>query len=154
MKGYYKRPDLTAEVMSGDWFMTGDIGQWQPDGSLSIVDRKKNLVKLSHGEYIALEKLESLYKTCLLVSNLCVIADPLYAFPIAIVCPVEKELVSLVPEAATLSFEQLVKDPRVKKAAMKKILAAGRVGGLKGAELLGGIELVADEWTSVNGCLV
>lgn len=52
-KGYYKREDLTKEAITEDgWFITGDIGQWNPDGTLSIIDRKKNLVKLSGGEYI------------------------------------------------------------------------------------------------------
>lgn len=47
------RDDLTKEAITEDgWFMTGDIGRWNPDGTLSIVDRKKNLVKLSGGEYI------------------------------------------------------------------------------------------------------
>ena len=52
MKGYYKRADLTQEVMTNDWFMTGDIGEWKADGSLAIIDRKKNLVKLAHGTWI------------------------------------------------------------------------------------------------------
>jgi long-chain acyl-CoA synthetase len=52
-KGYFMRDDLTKEAITEDgWFMTGDIGQWNSDGTLSIVDRKKNLVKLSGGEYI------------------------------------------------------------------------------------------------------
>jgi long-chain acyl-CoA synthetase len=59
MKGYYNQPQLTAETVTEDgWLMTGDIGEWQPDGNLAIIDRKKNLVKLSNGEYIALEKCE------------------------------------------------------------------------------------------------
>lgn len=52
-KGYFKREDLTKEAITDDgWLMTGDIGQWNADGTLSIIDRKKNLVKLSGGEYI------------------------------------------------------------------------------------------------------
>ena len=43
------------------WFHSGDIGQYMSDGSIRIVDRKKNLVKLKGGEYIALEKMEMTY---------------------------------------------------------------------------------------------
>eukprot|EP00854_Cymbomonas_tetramitiformis_P005120 gene5120-6229_t len=60
--GYYKQPDKTAEAWDGDgWFHTGDIGVWNPDGTLSLVDRLKNLVKLKGGEYIALEAMEREY---------------------------------------------------------------------------------------------
>lgn len=52
-KGYYKRDDLNNDrsIFTEDgWFRTGDVGQWNPDGTLSVIDRIKNLVKLSGGE--------------------------------------------------------------------------------------------------------
>lgn len=60
-KGYYNRDDETKEAFTDDgWFKTGDIGQWEPSGSIKIIDRKKNLVKTLNGEYIALEKVNPL----------------------------------------------------------------------------------------------
>jgi long-chain acyl-CoA synthetase len=53
MKGYYKRPDLNEDptIFTEDgWFRTGDIGQWNDDGTLSVIDRLKNLIKLQSGE--------------------------------------------------------------------------------------------------------
>ncbi|KVH94530.1 AMP-binding, conserved site-containing protein [Cynara cardunculus var. scolymus] len=59
--GYHKNPELTNEVMKDGWFHTGDIGEMQPNGVLIIIDRKKHLIKLSQGEYVALEYLEKVY---------------------------------------------------------------------------------------------
>jgi long-chain acyl-CoA synthetase len=53
MMGYYKRPDLTAEVITDDWFHTGDIGMLVENRFLKITDRKKELFKTSGGKYVA-----------------------------------------------------------------------------------------------------
>jgi len=56
-EGYLDLPKETAESYTSDgWFKTGDIGEFDPNGMLKIIDRKKNLVKTLNGEYIALEK--------------------------------------------------------------------------------------------------
>jgi len=63
-KGYYKQPEETAKAFQKDgYFRSGDIGIWTPDGSLILVDRVKNLIKLKGGEYIALEAMEKEYST-------------------------------------------------------------------------------------------
>jgi long-chain acyl-CoA synthetase len=53
MMGYYKRSDLTAEVIEEGWFATGDIGMMADDTFLKITDRKKELFKTSGGKYVA-----------------------------------------------------------------------------------------------------
>lgn len=65
MQGYYKRPDLTADTMQGDWLLTGDIGVWEEVGGvrfLKITDRKKELFKTSGGKYVAPQPLENRLK--------------------------------------------------------------------------------------------
>lgn len=58
-KGYYKNKELTDKYISEDgWFSTGDIGMWSEDGRLKIIDRKSNIIKLSQGEYVSIEKIE------------------------------------------------------------------------------------------------
>ena len=56
-EGYFENEKETVEAFTEDgWFKTGDIGEWDSNGHLKIIDRKKNLVKTLNGEYIALEK--------------------------------------------------------------------------------------------------
>lgn len=62
MVGYYKRPDLTAEVIKDGWFLTGDIGTIEDGRYLKITDRKKELFKTSGGKYVAPLPIESRLK--------------------------------------------------------------------------------------------
>ncbi|CAO3607308.1 unnamed protein product [Cunninghamella blakesleeana] len=161
-KGYWKREDITKETITEDgWLQTGDIGEWNEDGTLSVIDRIKNLVKLSNGEYIALEKLESVYKSVLGVSNVCVYGDSLSQKPVALVVPIEAKLRQLVKEQlqedqekyASLSFEDLCKDNQVRKIVLQELINQAKKSNLKPAEIISNVYLCHEEWTSTNGLL-
>ena len=62
MKGYFKRPDLTAETIVDGWLHTGDIGEFIDGKFLKITDRKKELFKTSGGKYVAPQPIENTYK--------------------------------------------------------------------------------------------
>jgi long-chain acyl-CoA synthetase len=86
MEGYFKNPEATAAVIVDGWFYTGDIGQLDDDGFLSITDRKKDLFKTSGGKYIAPQPIENLMKSSPYVSMAVVIAES-RRFPSALIVP-------------------------------------------------------------------
>ncbi|KAK3034642.1 hypothetical protein RJ639_033597 [Escallonia herrerae] len=88
--GYYKNQELTREAMRDGWFHTGDIGEMLPDGVLRIIDRKKNLIKLSQGEYVAVEYLEKVYGITPIVEDIWVYGDSFKSKLVAVVIPHEE----------------------------------------------------------------
>ncbi|KAF7180584.1 hypothetical protein CNMCM7691_009875 [Aspergillus felis] len=143
--GYYKNELETKEAFTTDqWFRTGDIGEWDPNGHLKIIDRKKNLVKSLNGEYIALEKLESIYRSAAVVQNVCVYAASNQRQPIAIVVPDR-------PVLQKLALDHPTNNPR--SIVMQQLQEVGWASGLKSFEIVCGVVISDDEWTSENGCL-
>merc|ERR1712192_121799 len=89
------------------WFRTGDIGHMMSDGTIKIIDRKKDLVKLQCGEYVSLGKVESLMKIHPAIENICVCADPTKDYTVALVVPGQGYLDTL---ALQLGLEDLPRD--------------------------------------------
>lgn len=156
-KGYFKRPDLDAEAFTSDgWFKTGDIGQWNKDGTLSIIDRLKNLIKLSGGEYIAVEHLESIYKSCPLVANGAIIANGEHNQPAMIVVAHPQNFPKWVSKQGLgqgEDLEELCKDDKIVQAVLRELNAVGKKQGLKGMETLEAVVLTEEEWTPESGFL-
>lgn len=75
MRGYYKKPEATAEVIKNGWFCTGDAGKIDKNGNLIITDRIKDLMKTSGGKYIAPQKLESVLVNDQYIEQVAVIGD-------------------------------------------------------------------------------
>lgn len=85
---YYKNPELTEEAkISGEWFVTGDIIRLTDNGMVQIIDRAKQLVKLSQGEYISITSLTDLYGTAEGVLNIYLYADSHHDAPVAVIIP-------------------------------------------------------------------
>jgi len=153
MSGYYQNDKETAEAMTEDgWFKTGDIGEWDKNGHLKIIDRKKNLVKTQNGEYIALEKLESIYRSAHVVANICVYADDSKSRPVAIIVPAEPALKKLAASIGVQgnTIEELVHNKKLQNAVLKELQNAGRAGGLSGIEIIEGVVMSDEEWTPQN----
>ncbi len=75
MMGYYKDPELTEQVMTGDYFHTGDIGEIDEEGFLKITDRKKEMFKTSGGKYVAPQLLENALKQSRFIEQVMVIGE-------------------------------------------------------------------------------
>lgn len=151
--GYFDNDEETKSAITEDgWFMTGDIGEFDSNGHLRIIDRKKNLVKTLNGEYIALEKLESVYRSCPIVSNICVYAAEDQDKPIAIIVPVEVALKKLAHENGIEgdTLESLVHNEKLQRLVLQQLQSSGRAGGLKGIEIISGVVLSDEEWTPQN----
>ncbi|ORZ06831.1 hypothetical protein BCR41DRAFT_373940 [Lobosporangium transversale] len=131
MRGYHKLDDETEKVMTSEgWFKTGDIGTMNADGTLSIKDRIKNLVKLSHGEYVALEKCEAIYRDSKDIKSICIVADNGSPALIAVVEP----------------SHQGARNDEILKA----LKAVAKSGGLSKPETIQGVIVDDSDWTK-NG---
>ncbi|KAJ3732766.1 hypothetical protein DFJ43DRAFT_980842, partial [Lentinula guzmanii] len=85
---YYKRPDLNDDetvFIKYGWFRTGDVGQWNEDGVLSLIDRVKILANLQGGKMV--ERLEFAYKARSYIGNICAQGTADAKRPVAIVVP-------------------------------------------------------------------
>jgi long-chain acyl-CoA synthetase len=150
---YFENPEETAKAVTPDgWFRTGDIGEFDAKGHVRVIDRVKNLVKLQGGEYIALEKLEAIYRGCGYVSNIVVHGDSGYPRPVAVVVANEK---TLGEKARRLGVDDkdkaaMYRDNRVRGEVLKDLQAVARKEGLSPMETVAGVVLSDEEWTPAN----
>lgn len=152
--GYYKDPQKTAEDFRDGWFFTGDVGRWNPDGTLSIIDRKKNIFKLSQGEYIAAEKIEGVYARCKYVGQIFVYGDSTKATLVAIVVPNAENLLEWAKvNNVDGDLATLCKSPIVNSLLMKELDATGKALKLRGFEFVKKIYLHPEEFSTTNDLL-
>ncbi|KAH8868564.1 Long-chain-fatty-acid--CoA ligase 5 [Schistosoma japonicum] len=179
MIGYYKNEEKTREAIDSEGFVhSGDIGVWTENGALKIVDRTKNLFKLSQGEYVAPEKVEQAYLFCNLIQQIYVEGHPLRSYAVAVIKPnftdLRKEaadiireldrtsLISIENKCETKENERLLKGitnaelcarKEIRKFILERMNKIGREKGLKGFELAHNIYLTPESFTVNNGLL-
>eukprot|EP00753_Platysulcus_tardus_P001516 PLAT11372.7.p1 GENE.PLAT11372.7~~PLAT11372.7.p1 ORF type:complete len:690 (-),score=389.79 PLAT11372.7:267-2336(-) len=154
--GYLNNPEKTAEAYREEdgrrWFYTGDIGQWHPDGTLQIIDRRKDLVKLQQGEYVSLGKVEAQLKISPLVENICVHADPFHTFCVALVCPQWPAVYEWAKQAGIAEDKHavLAAMPELNAAVMASLKkAAGKA--LQRFEVPKAVKLMPEPWLPGSG---
>ncbi|MBB6004918.1 long-chain fatty acid--CoA ligase [Arcicella rosea] len=116
MKGYYKKPEATAEAIDADgWFHTGDIGEFFEGRYLKITDRKKEIFKTSGGKYVAPQVIENKLKEAVLIEQAIVVGEG-QKFPSALIVPEFNALKEWCSrnEISYTNPEQIIKNQKVK----------------------------------------
>jgi len=156
--GYYENEAKTKEEFFTDdegrrWFKTGDIGQFEADGTLRIIDRKKDLVKLQFGEYVSLGKVESVLKGCPVVANVCIFGDSTQSYVVAVVCPVREILTEIAAKFGKreMEWEMMVQDKDVTGAVLREIMNHAKKSSLEKFEIPGAVTLTGIEWLPETG---
>ena len=114
MKGYYKRPDLTAETVINGWLHTGDIGVLEEGKFLKITDRKKELFKTSGGKYVAPQPIENKLKESMYIEQVMIVGAG-EKFVGALIVPAFAALQRWAKENGVTyaNNEQVIKEPKV-----------------------------------------
>jgi long-chain acyl-CoA synthetase len=150
MMGYYKRPDLTSEVLIDGWLHTGDIGVMVEENFLKITDRKKELFKTSGGKYVAPQPIENKMKESPFVEQMMVIgADK--KFVSALIVPSYTVLKDwmLTNNIQFTDNEEAIKHPDVLK--MYRSLIESFNTFFNPVEQIKKFELLPFEWTIETG---
>jgi long-chain acyl-CoA synthetase len=156
--GYYMLEDKSEEFKGDGWLHTGDIGQFMEDGSLRIVDRKKNLVKLKGGEYVALERMEMIFSNSDFVDaisgGVCCYGDGDMDRPVALVQLNEAHTMKWASmNGMSGDFETLKKSKELNAAVLDSMKKEHAKSDLSNLEKLVAVSLLTTAWTPENGCL-
>ncbi|PKA54687.1 Long chain acyl-CoA synthetase 1 [Apostasia shenzhenica] len=135
--GYYKNPELTKEAIIDGWFHTGDIGEMRPDGVLIIIDRKKNIFKLSQGEYVAVEFLEKVYSSTSIIEDIWVYGDSYRSMLVAVVTPHEDNTMKWAAlNGLKCSFTEVCALKELNKHILQELKQTAEKNKLKGFEYI------------------
>jgi long-chain acyl-CoA synthetase len=151
-KGYYKDEEKTAEAIDKDgWLHTGDVASYNPEtGKISIIDRKKNIFKLSQGEYVAPENLEIVYINCNWIAQIFVHGDSLKNDLVAIIVPKEDLIMNYFKQKGhPIDYN----DKELKASIAVDLFKVAKQNRLNGYEYIKAFCLEKDPFTIENDLL-
>ncbi|MCF8309655.1 MAG: long-chain fatty acid--CoA ligase [Bacteroidales bacterium] len=151
MKGYYRHPELTKEVIDSEgWFHTGDVGHFEDGKYLKITDRKKEMFKTSGGKYIAPQVIESKLKESPFIENALVIGEG-QRFTAALIAPNFHHLRSWcqVKHIPYTSDEEMIAHQRIMDRYQRVVDEAN--AELDHIQKIKRFRLLADEWGVETG---
>ena len=152
MMGYYKEKEKTAEVMTGDFFHTGDIGEIDANGFLKITDRKKEMFKTSGGKYIAPQVIENQMKQSLFIEQIMVVGES-RKMPTALIQPNIEYITQWLDNKGIKknSLQEACKETSLLEAIQKDIDGHNEKFGAW--EQIKRFELIPEEWSIDEGHL-
>lgn len=152
MMGYYKEEEKTKEVMSSDYFHTGDIGEIDADGFLKITDRKKEMFKTSGGKYIAPQVIENQMKQSLFIEQIMVVGAG-RKMPTALIQPNVEYVINWLKEegVSCTSLAAAIKEAKLIDAFQNEINTHNQHFG--SWEQIKKFQLTPEEWTIDDGHL-
>jgi long-chain acyl-CoA synthetase len=150
MMGYYKRPDLTDEVITDEWFHTGDIGMMVDNKFLKITDRKKELFKTSGGKYVAPLPVENKLKESPFIEQVMILGSE-KKFVGALIIPSFPNLKEWCRQqgVADGTNEELIRNPKV--IELYKDLVESFNKYFNHVEQIKKFELLPNEWSVDSG---
>lgn len=155
MPKYFKNIEANSEAFdSHGWLHSGDIGRLKPDGSIQIIDRKKNIFKLSQGEYVAPEKIENIYTKSQFVAQAFVHGDSFKEFCVAVIVPDQLVLEKFANSIGICEdWESICKKKEILEVVLADITKIGLEAGLLKFEQVKKIHLHPELLTPDNGLL-
>ncbi|ELP92622.1 long-chain-fatty-acid--CoA ligase, putative [Entamoeba invadens IP1] len=154
-KGYFHNPTETENAFTEDgYFKTGDIGSVAKDGAVTIIDRKKNLFKLSQGEYIAVEPLEGKYDACEFVGQSFIYGESTDSFIVGVIVPNFRNVQNWLKQEGkdvkdNKEICQLI-NGEFKDRLLEKIHAFMKEMKVPGYELIRNVYFVDEEFSTEN----
>lgn len=150
MKGYYKRPDLTAETIIDGWLHTGDIGVWVDNKFLKITDRKKELFKTSGGKYVAPQPIENMLKSSPFIEQVIVVGSE-RKFVGALIVPTFSTLKTWMQQQGIpfTTNEDAIRNPKVLEQYKK--IVEDMNPRFNHVEQIKKFELLPSEWSIETG---
>lgn len=153
-KGYYKDEEKTKAVLIDGWYHSGDIGVFEKNGTLKIVDRVKNIFKLQQGEYVAPEKIENVYIKSKYIAQAFVYGDSLKSSLVGVIVPEEEKIMEWAKgKNLEANMDSLCKNTELKELILKDANDLGKKEGLKGFEQIRKVHLHNKLFTLEEGLL-
>lgn len=152
MPGYFKNPEKTVEAIKDGWLYTGDVGRVFANGSVKVIDRVKNIFKLSQGEYIAPEKLENVFVQSDFVLQAWMYGDSLRDYVVGFLV-VEPMVMKKVFSGGAEDFqitEELLNDDKTKQAVLDQLWNLATEQKFNSLEKPKQITLLAKPFNEIN----